>query len=293
METQSVQDDTRRFGAVPMKRIILTWLALSAALFAAWQLPLRGIPHFKSLYVERLLVSPAHAQPLLGFPPGVFDNTAARAGPSGGGGSVSWAETVPAMAASGPYSGTQDWGNLSIGTASSDRIVVVSASVINGNTVTPELSVTIDGVTMTPVSAVLPGPTAAPNDYAGMFYLNVPTGTAPDIQFVSPGGFLNGVAIEVGIIKGSTGTPTAVTLPWGSSTLSNPSLSVTVPSNGKAIAMFAADRPLTNTWSGANSDSYANAGGASVAVGDTVSSGSMSYSGTSAYYGGMASVWSP
>jgi len=63
-----------------MKKIILTWLALCAALFGGWQLQTLGVPHFKSLHVERLLVSPAQAQmPLLGFPPGAFDNLAARA----------------------------------------------------------------------------------------------------------------------------------------------------------------------------------------------------------------------
>ena len=45
-----------------MKKIILTWVALCAALFAAWQLPLLDIPHFKAAWIERLLVSPAHAQ---------------------------------------------------------------------------------------------------------------------------------------------------------------------------------------------------------------------------------------
>jgi hypothetical protein len=46
-----------------MKRIILTWLALCTALFGAWQLEALGVPHFKSLHVERLLVSPAQARP--------------------------------------------------------------------------------------------------------------------------------------------------------------------------------------------------------------------------------------
>jgi hypothetical protein len=42
-----------------MKRIILTWLVLCAALFGAWQLSAIDIPHFK---IEQLLVKPAHAQ---------------------------------------------------------------------------------------------------------------------------------------------------------------------------------------------------------------------------------------
>jgi len=41
-----------------MKKIVLTWLALSAASVGAWQLQTLGIPQFKSLHVERLLVSP-------------------------------------------------------------------------------------------------------------------------------------------------------------------------------------------------------------------------------------------
>jgi hypothetical protein len=44
-----------------MKKITLTWLALSAALFGAWQLQTLGVPHFKSLHVEGLLVTPAEA----------------------------------------------------------------------------------------------------------------------------------------------------------------------------------------------------------------------------------------
>src|SRR5580692_2640817 len=45
-----------------MRKTILTWLALCAALFGAWQLSALDIPHFKSARIERLLVSPAHAQ---------------------------------------------------------------------------------------------------------------------------------------------------------------------------------------------------------------------------------------
>jgi len=44
-----------------MKKIVLTWLALCAALFGAWQLQALGVPQFKSLHIERLLVSPASA----------------------------------------------------------------------------------------------------------------------------------------------------------------------------------------------------------------------------------------
>jgi hypothetical protein len=68
-----------------MKKIVLTWLALSAVLIGAWQLPLLGIPQFKSLHVERLLVSPAHAQLAPpGFPPGVFQNRGAIDAPAAG-----------------------------------------------------------------------------------------------------------------------------------------------------------------------------------------------------------------
>lgn len=49
-----------------MKRIILTWLALCAALVGAWQLSAIDIPHFKAAHIERLLVSPAHADCVFG-----------------------------------------------------------------------------------------------------------------------------------------------------------------------------------------------------------------------------------
>jgi hypothetical protein len=45
-----------------MRKIILTWLALCAALLGAWQLSALDIPHFKSAHIERLLVTLAHAQ---------------------------------------------------------------------------------------------------------------------------------------------------------------------------------------------------------------------------------------
>jgi hypothetical protein len=67
-----------------MKRIVLTWLALCAALFGAWQLSALDIPHFKSAHIERLLVTPAHAQLTL--------TGAGRGAPSSGSG-LTWTST--------------------------------------------------------------------------------------------------------------------------------------------------------------------------------------------------------
>ena len=43
------------------KKLLITWLALCAALFGAWQLQTMGVPQFKSAHIERLLVTPAEA----------------------------------------------------------------------------------------------------------------------------------------------------------------------------------------------------------------------------------------
>ena len=73
-----------------MRKIILTWLALTAALFGAWQLSAPDIPHFKSAHIERLLVSPAHAQLSL---------TGAGAGaPSSGGGGCTFPSGIGLVA---------------------------------------------------------------------------------------------------------------------------------------------------------------------------------------------------
>lgn len=66
-----------------MRKIILTWLALCAALFGAWQLSALDIPRFKSAHIERLLVSPAHTQLLL-------TGAGAGAPTSAGGESYQW-----------------------------------------------------------------------------------------------------------------------------------------------------------------------------------------------------------
>jgi hypothetical protein len=66
-----------------MRKIILTWLALCVALVGAWQLPALDIPHFKSAHIERLLVTPAHAQLSL--------TGAGAGGPS----SASWTPSTP------------------------------------------------------------------------------------------------------------------------------------------------------------------------------------------------------
>jgi hypothetical protein len=52
-----------------MRKLAVSFIALCGALIAAWQFSAIDIPHFKNPHIERLLVSPAHAQ-FNGCPPG-------------------------------------------------------------------------------------------------------------------------------------------------------------------------------------------------------------------------------
>ena len=130
-----------------MKRIILTWVGLCAALFGAWQLPAIDIPHFKSLHIERLLVSPAHAQwTPPGFPPGVFDNKAARDPPA----SSSFSLTYEGTAVCTTGASTIDYGTQTYGSACTRVVLVI---VWNGSTFGDSVSsVTLNTVSASEVS---------------------------------------------------------------------------------------------------------------------------------------------
>jgi hypothetical protein len=178
-----------------------------------------------------------------------------------------------------------------IGTASSDRIVVV---VCEGNRTTSggTLTMTIGGVAATSVSPQ--GDTA---DYINIFYLNVPTGTTADVV-VTITVFTAQMQIAVYTVTGSSAPPASGVTAWG---VVNPGpmvVTATVPTGGIGIAGFATDRDvLPTTWSGNATVDLARAGPGTqdIFALSTVTEGVVTItSGNEAtFYGAVMTTWGP
>ncbi len=120
-----------------MRKIILTWIALCAALVGAWLGPAIDIPHFKAAHIERLLVTPAHAQLMM---------TGAGAGAPGG---LPPAGNLLAFGQSNQQSNTGSatvsYGTLSYGGSSCTREVIAVTNAANADLTV--VSVAVGGVT--------------------------------------------------------------------------------------------------------------------------------------------------
>lgn len=155
-------------------------------------------------------------------------------------------------------SGTLTWTGVNIGTASSDRIVVVAVSG-EGNAGT-SISVTIGGVTATRAIGI-----NLLRNMGGteIWYLPITSGTTATIVVTADGGatFMSEAGIAVGKITGSaTATVSAVNTAdtWASAVADPHSISAAVPANGVGIISAVIDRNVTATWSGATGDATIN-----------------------------------
>jgi hypothetical protein len=250
-----------------MKRITLKWFTLSAALFGAWQLQTLGVPHFKSLHVERLLVDPAHAQgvPLLGFPPGVFDNAAARA-PAGQPASASF--EVHGTASCVSTTCTLSSVTLTTTPLASDTVAVLFCMRGSSYTISGP---TYNGSAMTQV----PGANAAGSMTSDIWYI---TGSAvttnPATIVATTSGVPTRFMESVYDIKTASSTPTSGNA--NNTGATSVSQSITVSSNGIVVVDGCQQSPGTGpTMSGGGvtlDDTYLNTNG--LLGGHTTTSGS-------------------
>jgi hypothetical protein len=187
-----------------MRRAFLAYIALCAVLFAGWQ-------------VSRAATDI-----------GLTTMGVTYYAPSGGG-SVTWTTFTPPAIQAGTAN-PQAFTGVSIGTAASNRVVVVCVGASNN---TPVTSVTIGGVSAT--AAEQSGGSA---NAAELWYASVPSGTTATFDINLAAGFPTNIGIIVGAL--TTTTPTPGTGALQASTLFNndpqeTTTAITVPSNGIGI----------------------------------------------------------
>ena len=213
-------------------------------------------------------------------------------------------------------SNTATFSNVNIGTAASDRIVVVGVANSNGygGNDSGIASVTIGGTAATEATSSDPG-----QDVASLWYATIPAGTTANIIVTCKSGALFLTDILVGNITGaSTSTPTATGVHSLSVNVSDPQVtpyvgSITVPEDGTAVIFAAggADNNTTATWTNTSSasgdyyDATSTPDNGGVALSDLLAhsyaAGSETYSVSGnvgngfAYAGfaGVAAAWAP
>lgn len=147
-----------------------------------------------------------------------------------------------APAGQSPGTSTATFTSVNIGTASADRVVIVS---LNTEGVTAA-SLTIGGVSASKATSDASGVSDV-----SIWYLNVTTGTTATIVATSSGGNFTKAGVIVGYATGINATPTQTQL-IGSGTSPRTLPSITVPSTGFAIAHGVTQNGGTGqTWSGA------------------------------------------
>jgi hypothetical protein len=177
----------------------------------------------------------------------------------GGGGTLTFTPTATATAWQTSISPPATFSSVSIGTASSDRVVVVVISV-DGNATNGVISgVSIGGSTATQAAKLDPTGTIKG---VYIYYLKVTTGTTANIV-ISCSGFPSGIGIAVGIITGSAttalGTP-ATSDQWTTPQADPHSITATVPTNGVGVVAVTVDRAITPVWINATADAHTNEG---------------------------------
>jgi hypothetical protein len=175
------------------------------------------------------------------------------AAPSSGGSALTFTPTATTVAWSVAPSPPVTFSAVSIGTASSDRIVVAVLAV-DGNATNGVISgITIGGTSATQAAKL--DPTATIKGIY-IYYLKVTSGTTANIV-VSCSGFPGGIGLAVGIITGSATTSlgTSATSDQWTSPQSDPhSITATIPTNGVGVVGVTIDRATTPTWTNATGD---------------------------------------
>lgn len=165
---------------------------------------------------------------------------------AGGGGALTFTATDTAVAWQNSQSAAT-FTNAAIGTASSDRLVVVAIA-IDGNANGVVSGVTIGGNAAT--KAVGVDPTGGAQGGIYIFHRLVTTGTTASIVVTTV--FSNSIGIGVGIITGSASVAVSATNSAAFATTTDPhSLTTTVPANGVGVAAAVIDRAATASWTNA------------------------------------------
>jgi hypothetical protein len=186
---------------------------------------------------------------------------------SGGGGTLTFVATDTTQ--TWQTSGASFTFAATIGTASTDRLVVVAIShdAITGNDVS---GVTINTLAMT--KATSSGVSSGVGPASDIWYRMTPTSdiagsTASIVVTIGGTNFSSDLVITVGKITGSaTATLGPVANVPSASTPDAHAISATIPTNGVAVMLAGIDRNTTISWIGATKDSNINeTGGGAVA----------------------------
>ncbi len=183
-------------------------------------------------------------------------------GPSGvaslGGGTLSFAWQSSTFVGSTPAPNASMFTNQAIGTASSDRFVVVAIAWLGTGAAgmdIPSNGVTIGGVTAT--QAVYSRPSSRGH---AVYYANISTGTTATIGITGyTNGFIDEIVINTAIITGSATTSSPsndVTPAYANGLTTSPAL--TVPVRGvsiiSAVSVNNGSTSAPSTWTGATLD---------------------------------------
>lgn len=134
---------------------------------------------------------------------------------------------------------THTFSAVSIGTASSDRIVVVGF--------TYSANSPVDTITVGGISATKRVESNASARSSSIWTAAVPTGTTADIV-VTDTEFLGIIGITVGILTGANETPTATGVLAYAFGADNQNVTLTIPTDGIAIACGHSETTNTTTW---------------------------------------------
>jgi hypothetical protein len=243
-----------------------------------------------------LAASPAFADGMTftGGPPQIGSRAALSFPPAaggGGGGSVNWTPTAnPAIQVS-PTGYLITFSNVPIGTAASNREVIICAYQHNGPQVT---AVTVNST----INAAVGANAAAGNHDYSIWHANVPSGTTADIVVSAGQSYPAAVGIAVGILSTSQSSPSSeATETYGYAT--DPqvtSSSVTVPTNGVGIVCGVSETPnATPTWNTGVQDYNIIAGTTDqILLGHLNANGTPSISGyNDAGFGMVTEGWGP
>ena len=245
-----------------MRKIILTWLALCAALFGAWQLSAIDIPNFKSAHIERLLVSPAHAQLSL--------TGAGRGAPSSGGG-LTWTSTDAEYTICG-YSGTTCTVSLSINPGL--LIVAAGGQGLNSGDMTG-MSICSTSLTQGATTGLISTSLQA----AELWYGVVTCSGSQTLTATAAGANWYELDAAVGTLTGytsTTPTSTCINSSGSSGTSLACSSALTVPSSGIAIGVgYQRSSPISWTNMPGGNNSLVSSDGTALTNGSNTTAGSL------------------
>jgi hypothetical protein len=218
-----------------MRRIAVSFFFLSAALVAAWQ---------------------CSAQ-IIGS--GIYGDVR----PVGGGGSLTW--NVPGSGNTATFTGTPTLpyttSALSIGTASSDRVVVVLVS-WRGTTDITNVQIGASSATQAvDMFGTSTGRSGGGDHNSTIWYLNIPSGTAASITISGTSGLINDGVISIAYLTGSARASVASTQNacppcyYTNADLASPSASISLTTGQVAViaGLGSVGGSNSSSWTGTSS----------------------------------------